>query len=105
MERLDIRHHPLIGEGLLAVLLRDLDISLAIHQILDVDRGYLEALDGVRGCDCIGDQELPEPLSPFQRHGLDVVPQRIPHAVDLAEHLIVGRSEGRSGVEHASTID
>jgi hypothetical protein len=35
VEGLDIRHHPLIGKRLLAVLVRNLDISLAIHQILD----------------------------------------------------------------------
>ncbi len=102
MEGLDVRHHPLVGEGLLTVLLRDLDIALALHQVLDVDRGHLEALDGVRGRYGIGGQELSEPGSPLRWGRAHLVPQHLPHAVDLAEHLSVGRAEGRRGVEHAS---
>ena len=49
VQGLDVGHHPLVGEGFLPVLLGDLDLALALHEVFDVDGGDLEALDGVGG--------------------------------------------------------
>jgi len=48
VQRLHVGHHALVGEGLLAVLVGDVDVPLAVHQVLDVLRADAEALDGVR---------------------------------------------------------
>jgi hypothetical protein len=58
VQSLDISHHLLIGEGLGPVLLGDLDVAFARHEVPNIDRGNLETFDRVGGRYGVRGEEL-----------------------------------------------
>jgi len=100
VEGLDVGHHPLVGEGFLAVVLRDLDVSLTLHQVDDVDRGHPEPLDRVRGRDGVRRQKLPKALHLLGGHPAYPAEQVIPHPVDLVQNPVMEIAEPGGRQQH-----
>ncbi|GAA2718880.1 hypothetical protein GCM10010439_02950 [Actinocorallia aurantiaca] len=103
MERLDVGHHALVGEGLFAVLFGDLDVAFTFHQIGDIDGGNPEAFDRVGSGHGIRREELPQTVRPLGRSP-HLVTQRMTHLLDLTEDPQILGIQLRRGKQHAAMM-
>jgi hypothetical protein len=97
VQRLDVGHHPLVGEGLFPVVFRDLDVALTLHQVDHVHRGHPKPLDGVRGRHRVRREELPQPGGLFGGHPTYEIAQVVPHPFDLRQDESIKVAECRRG--------
>ncbi|MFF0765862.1 hypothetical protein ACFYWH_38580 [Streptomyces sp. NPDC003737] len=103
VERLDVGRHALVGEGLLAVLVGDLDVPFTVHQVFHIDGGDLESFDGVGSCHSIRGKELAQARGPLGFRA-DLVAQQGAHPLNVLEDSFVVVGQCGCGVQHEAMM-
>jgi hypothetical protein len=102
VQGLEVGHHALVGERLLAVLLGNVHVALAGDQVFDVDRGDPESFDRVR-CRHRVSGEISAHAGAQLGVGIgDLLAQGDPRRFDFGENTQVCVAQCGSWIQHVT---